>query len=105
MIAVEYLHSIGVAHRDIKLENLLLSDDGQRLKLADFGVAARLDEWEGGTRQKKRSWGTKRKQRRQQTVRGTPSYASSAQAASAYASPEVIDSSDEQRYVLHPRLI
>lgn len=46
MIAVEYLHSIGVAHRDIKLENVLLSKDGVRLRLADFGLAARLDEWE-----------------------------------------------------------
>lgn len=46
MIAVEYLHSIGVAHRDIKLENALLSEDGVSLRLADFGLAARLDEWE-----------------------------------------------------------
>lgn len=46
MMAVQYLHSIGVAHRDVKLENVLLSKDGVRLRLTDFGLAARLDEWE-----------------------------------------------------------
>lgn len=35
---VEYLHSHGIAHRDIKLENLLLDKEGH-LKISDFGVA------------------------------------------------------------------
>ncbi|KAF2787428.1 Pkinase-domain-containing protein [Melanomma pulvis-pyrius CBS 109.77] len=35
---VEYLHSHGIAHRDIKLENLLLNKEGH-LKISDFGVA------------------------------------------------------------------
>ncbi|XP_076063431.1 serine/threonine-protein kinase Chk1-like [Oratosquilla oratoria] len=39
MEGVEYLHSRGVAHRDLKPGNLLLTQDGV-LKIADFGLAA-----------------------------------------------------------------
>eukprot|EP00953_Heterococcus_sp_UTEX-ZZ885_P002758 2012-Heterococcus_DN1.PRE.1 len=38
-----YLHSHGVVHRDLKLGNLMLSADGQRLKLGDFGLATALE--------------------------------------------------------------
>jgi serine/threonine protein kinase len=38
--ALEYLHQEkSIVHRDIKLENLLLSHSGLRLKLCDFGMA------------------------------------------------------------------
>ncbi|KAJ1324303.1 protein-serine/threonine kinase [Microdochium nivale] len=35
---VNYLHSHGIAHRDIKLENLLITKDS-KLKITDFGVS------------------------------------------------------------------
>jgi hypothetical protein len=37
MSGLQYMHNSGYAHRDLKLENLLLSKDGV-LKIADFGV-------------------------------------------------------------------
>jgi serine/threonine protein kinase len=41
MSGVRYLHNVGYAHRDLKLENLLLSKDGV-LKIADFGVSKEI---------------------------------------------------------------
>ena len=41
LAAVQYLHKCGVAHRDISLENVLLTDDPEDrcVRLMDFGVA------------------------------------------------------------------
>ncbi|ORZ20387.1 kinase-like domain-containing protein [Absidia repens] len=39
ILGLDYLHSLGVAHRDVKPENLILSGDGHTLKITDFGVA------------------------------------------------------------------
>ena len=39
---LEYLHSIGIIHKDIKPSNLLINMD-QTLKISDFGVAEQLD--------------------------------------------------------------
>jgi len=53
-LPLEYLHSMSIVHRDLKLENILVAADGA-LKLTDFGFAKYI---------KYRSW----------TLCGTPEY-------------------------------
>lgn len=43
LAGLAYLHERGVMHRDLKLSNLLLSRDGRRLRIGDFGLAVRLE--------------------------------------------------------------
>ena len=40
--AVNYCHSIGVIHRDLKLSNILI-DSGKRIKIIDFGFSRITD--------------------------------------------------------------
>jgi len=54
LLPLEYLHALGIVHRDLKLENILVAQDGA-LKLTDFGFAKYI---------KYRSW----------TLCGTPEY-------------------------------
>ncbi len=42
-LALHYAHELGIIHRDLKLENVMIRRDGT-LKLMDFGIARFLDE-------------------------------------------------------------
>ncbi|KAI9680021.1 MAG: hypothetical protein M1817_005036 [Caeruleum heppii] len=39
---LKWVHSVGIIHRDIKAENLLVAEDG-RVQLCDFGISALLE--------------------------------------------------------------
>lgn len=40
--ALEYIHSEGYAHRDIKLENILVCPETFTIKLGDFGFTEKI---------------------------------------------------------------
>ncbi|TVU48962.1 hypothetical protein EJB05_00250, partial [Eragrostis curvula] len=88
VLALEYLHSMNVIHRDLKPDNLLISRDGH-IKLTDFGLSKvglinSTDDFSGPdvssvlvgdhhpTDAEQRA--LKREQRQKQTAVGTPDY-------------------------------
>jgi serine/threonine protein kinase len=43
ILALGYLHKRGIAHRDMKLENILVDEAGY-IKIIDYGLAKMLKE-------------------------------------------------------------
>jgi len=50
-LAIKYLHSFGIVHRDIKLENIMMTDNTEKSvpKLVDFGLAKMIGPNETAT--------------------------------------------------------
>jgi len=45
LVALEFMHSLGIMHRDIKPENIVLKDKKKlnSLALIDFGLSTKID--------------------------------------------------------------
>lgn len=46
-LAVQFMHKQGIYHRDIKPSNILFTEDGQMVKISDFGFSKKIKLWQG----------------------------------------------------------
>ncbi len=70
---LEYAHEMGIVHRDMKSDNILLSKDG-KVKVADFGIAVANQKEEEEKPQEEE------KKKKDKFIPGTPAYMSPEQA-------------------------
>lgn len=89
---VAYLHAHGIAHRDIKLENLLMTNEGH-LKITDFGVSEVFCGEHPGVRAARGECGTNM----QECRRCSPGICGSL----PYIAPEVLEKKGKQiRFII-----
>jgi len=75
VLALEYLHQNMIIYRDLKPENILLGIDGH-IKLADFGLAKRLQNQESSRDSIASLKSNKPREQKAYSMCGTPEYMS-----------------------------
>lgn len=40
---IDYIHSKGIVHRDIKVDNILMINDSKEIQMIDFGFACEVE--------------------------------------------------------------
>lgn len=81
ILAVEYVHTLGYVHRDIKPDNILLDKDGH-IKLTDFGLCTSMGGSDNGASSPKTKEPTyqetlanyKKNRKKMHSLVGTPDY-------------------------------